>query len=244
MLTLLDLSAAFDSVDHETLLRRLQTSYGLGGIVLDWFTSYLTGRHVQFYTIRATVRSTLRSSGRSCSSCTLLIFCSVTTSIHTDIQTTLRYLGFVSLLTLTTSYRVCLSVLTMCLYWWGPTGCSWITWRPRSYGVRLHGVSIWFLLDQSTLAHWLAAPRYYQCHLSETWESTLTLTSTWRLTSLIPSERVFRCCISSVAYGTLYRDMFCWPLSVLRSRLLHYVCGWLTLNGGMPQGSYLGPLIF
>ena len=32
MLTLLDLFAAFDSVDHDTLLKRLQKSYGLGGV--------------------------------------------------------------------------------------------------------------------------------------------------------------------------------------------------------------------
>jgi len=43
MLTLLDLSAAFDSVDHDTLLTRLQKSYGLDGVVLSWFTSYLAG---------------------------------------------------------------------------------------------------------------------------------------------------------------------------------------------------------
>jgi len=34
MLSLLDLSAAFDTVDHDTLLRRLQTSYGFDGIVI------------------------------------------------------------------------------------------------------------------------------------------------------------------------------------------------------------------
>jgi len=47
LLSLLDLSAAFESVVHNTLLQRLQTSYSLGGNVIAWFTSYLTG-HTQY----------------------------------------------------------------------------------------------------------------------------------------------------------------------------------------------------
>ena len=35
-LTLLDLLAAFDTVDRATLIRRLQVSYGIRGRVLDW----------------------------------------------------------------------------------------------------------------------------------------------------------------------------------------------------------------
>jgi len=40
---MLDLSAAFDIVDHTTLLRRLNTSYSLQGSTLHWFSSCLYG---------------------------------------------------------------------------------------------------------------------------------------------------------------------------------------------------------
>ena len=45
MLLLLDMSAAFDTVDHNILLSRLSTSFGINGKALAWFRYW-----ARFYT--------------------------------------------------------------------------------------------------------------------------------------------------------------------------------------------------
>ena len=58
MLLFLDLSAAFDTENHQVLLSRLSDRFGIKGTVLSWFESYLQGR-TQFVCINNS-----RSSGR------------------------------------------------------------------------------------------------------------------------------------------------------------------------------------
>ena len=47
LLVYLDLSAAFDTIDHLTPLDRLRDKFGMDGVVLEWFRSYLTDRSQQ-----------------------------------------------------------------------------------------------------------------------------------------------------------------------------------------------------
>ena len=44
VLVLIDLSAAFDTTDHRTLLECLHQHFGLDGLVLAWLKSYLSNR--------------------------------------------------------------------------------------------------------------------------------------------------------------------------------------------------------
>ena len=57
LLGMLDLSAAFDCVDHSILLSRLETSFGFAGLVLAWMRSYLVGRK-QYVRYNGTTSST------------------------------------------------------------------------------------------------------------------------------------------------------------------------------------------
>ena len=50
ILLLLNLSAAFDAVDHSILLSRLQNRFGIRNIALKWFHSYLHSRE-QFVSV-------------------------------------------------------------------------------------------------------------------------------------------------------------------------------------------------
>ena len=56
LLVLLDLSAAFDTVDHEIMLEILKSSFGVNGSALGWIKSFLSDRK-QFVSVNQVLSS-------------------------------------------------------------------------------------------------------------------------------------------------------------------------------------------
>ena len=144
MLTLLDLSAAFHSVDHDTLLRRLQTSYDLNGVIINWFISYLSSwlqhvrvvhRHRWCFTVYHIGRSSDRFYFCSippicCSWSNVIGFISMLS------QMILRSTGSVNHQLFTAFARGCPPVLMKCSREWQLTSCCSTLRRPKCSGPR------------------------------------------------------------------------------------------------------------
>jgi len=130
VLTLLDLLAAFDTVDHAMLLRRLNVTYGLGGVVINWFTAYLDVRRgsgviVQklYHCCSAFHRG--QSLGRFCFFCIRQIYrVSSKTSTHISTQMTHKYTVSAVLMARTSCKDVYLITSLMWRCGCDPTDCS------------------------------------------------------------------------------------------------------------------------
>ena len=180
-LALLDLSAAFDTVDHETLLHRLKQSYGLGGRVHDWFQSYLSGR---FQSVHCGGTSSTRTElvcgvpqgsvlGRFCFYCTRQIcfdWFVHTAWTLTSTQMMCRYMASVSLMAVASFRAVC---LTACAMW--ASGCVPTDFSSTPTRLRSSGSLRLVASTRSRRFRSLSAPTSsHPSHQFETWASTST----------------------------------------------------------------------
>ena len=60
ILSLLDLSAAFETIYHIIQIKRLHTTFGCSGTVLDWFTYYLSFRTLSVFVGHESTPSALK----------------------------------------------------------------------------------------------------------------------------------------------------------------------------------------
>ena len=85
ILSLLGLSVAFDTIDHDILIKRLHTTFACSGTVLDWFTSYLSFRTQHVFVGHASTPSALKCGVPQGSVLGPLLFTLYTQSLSTVI---------------------------------------------------------------------------------------------------------------------------------------------------------------
>ena len=99
ILTALDMSAAFDTLDHATLLHRLEHTFGLSGFVISWIRYYLTNRSSFVKIDSSSSPSTTISTGVPQGSCLgpllfVLFISPVTNVINPDLSETSNLVSF------------------------------------------------------------------------------------------------------------------------------------------------------
>ena len=106
LLVLLDLSAAFDTVDHSIFLERMTKSFGMSGKALEWFSSYLSGRSQRVILEGGVSKEFMTTCGVPQGSCLGLLLFTLYSSkrfmiiekylpcVHAYTQMTHRYMSF------------------------------------------------------------------------------------------------------------------------------------------------------
>ena len=86
ILSLLDMSAAFDTTDHNILITGLRSTFGCSGTVLDWFLSYLSCRTQSVFVGHQSTPSVLKCGVPQGSVLGSLLFTLYTHSLSTVIH--------------------------------------------------------------------------------------------------------------------------------------------------------------
>ena len=162
LVALLDLSAAFDTLDHPVLLKWLETTFGVRGTVLDWFVSYLNGRfqsvivdgvvsssHPLVYDVPQVScwdQSCLPSTPSLCQMSFLSIIVTITSTPMTLSCSKVPHL--ISYFLFSPVFR---QVLMMFCSGWIATSLSWTQIRLRLCLLALHLVSSWSTVSARTL---------------------------------------------------------------------------------------------
>ena len=162
LVALLDLSAAFDTLDHPVLLKWLETTFGVRGTDLDWFVSYLNGRF-QSVIVDGVMSSSRRlvygvPQGFVLGPVLFTLYSQplsdVISSIIVTITSTPMTLSYSKVTHLISSFLftpVFRPVLMMFCSGWISTSLSWTQIRLRLCLLALHLVLSWLTLSVRTL---------------------------------------------------------------------------------------------